>query len=157
MIKIARNKFNALRKYLGTSNPKNSNSRRRRLLLQLLLAIFGTTALFPRSGFGRRKASTSSAAVSSGIGSTLHADLLLYNGRIITLDNGSRISEAVAVRGSKILAVGEDADLNKQVPPETRRFDLKSRTVLPGFFDAHPHVDREGLKTLGGESLNNCS
>ena len=146
-------KFNALRKYLSTPILKNSNSRKRRLLLQLLLTIFGTTALFPRLGLGRQKDSTSSATVSSGIGSTLHADLLLYNGKIITLDNGSRISEAVAIRGTKILAVGEDANLKKHVSPETRRVDLKGRTVLPGFFDAHPHMDREGLKTLGGESL----
>ena len=153
MIKIARNKFNALRKYFGTSNPKDSTSRHRRLLLRLLPAIFGTTALFPRLSPGGEKASTSSATVSTDIGSSLHADLLLYNGRIITLDDNSRISEPVAVRGSKILAVAEDADLNKQVPPETRRIDLKGRTVLPGFFDAHPHMAREGLKTLGGESL----
>lgn len=153
MIKIAHKKFNVLRKYLGTPIPKNSNSRRRRLLLKLLPAIFATTALFPRSSPGRQKDSASSATASSGPGSTLRADLLLYNGRIITLDKGSRISEAVAVRASKILAVGEDAELKKQVPPETRRIDLKGRTVLPGFFDAHPHMDREGLKTLGGESL----
>ena len=146
-------KFNVLRKYLSTPILKNSNSRKRRLLLQLLLTIFGTTALFPRSGLGRQKDSTSSATVSSGIGSTLHADLLLYNGKIITLDNSSRISEAVAIRGTKILAVGEDANLKKHVSPETRRVDLKGGTVLPGFFDAHPHMDREGLKTLGGKSL----
>ena len=132
---------------------KNSNLRHRRRLLQLLLTLFGTTALLPRLALGRQRDSTSSPAVTPGVGSTLRADLLLHNGRIITLDDGSRISEAVAIRGSKILAVGEDADLEKRVPPETRRIDLKGRTVLPGFFDAHPHADREGLKTLGGESL----
>ena len=153
MIKIARKKSNVLPKYLGTPIPKNSTSRRRRLLLKLLLTFFGTTTLFPRFVPGRQKDLTSSAPVSSSTGSTLRADLLLHNGRIITLDDGSRISEAVAIRGNKILAVGEDADLEKRVPPETRRIDLKGRTVLPGFFDAHPHADREGLKTLGGESL----
>lgn len=153
MIKIARKKFSALRKYLGTPIPKYGNSRRRRLLLRLLPAFFGAAALFPRSGPGRQMDSTSPATVAPGIGSTLHADLLLYNGRIITLDTGSRICEAVAIRGTRILAVGEDASLKKQVPPETRRIDLEGRTVLPGFFDAHPHMDREGLKALGGESL----
>ena len=83
----------------------------------------------------------------------MRADLLLYNGNIVTLDDGSRISEAVAIRGTGILAVGDNASLKKQVPPETRRIDLEGRTVLPGFFDAHPHMDREGLKALGGESL----
>ena len=131
----------------------NSNSRLRRRLLQVLLTILGTTALLPRLALGRQKDSTSPAAVSPAIGSTRHADLLLYNGRIITLDNGSRISEAVAIRGTRILAVGEDADLKIHVTPETQCIDLKGRTVLPGFFDTHPHMDREGLKALGGESL----
>ena len=131
----------------------NSNSRLRRRLLQVLLTILGAIALLPRSALGRQKDSTSPAAVSPAIGSTRHADLLLYNGRIITLDNGSRISEAVAIRGTRILAVGEDADLKIHVTHETQRIDLKGRTVLPGFFDTHPHMDREGLKALGGESL----
>jgi predicted amidohydrolase YtcJ len=34
--------------------------------------------------------------------------------------------------------------------PEARLIDLRSRTVVPGFYDAHPHMDREGLKPLGG-------
>ena len=91
--------------------------------------------------------------VSSGIGSTLRADLLLSNGNIITLDGVSGASEAVAVRGAKIVAVGKTADLEARVAPDTRRIDLQGRTLLPGFFDTHPHMDREGLKTLGGESL----
>ena len=132
---------------------ENSHSRLRRRLLRLLLAIFGANALLPRLARGRQRDSTSPAAVSPGTGSTLHADLLFYNGRVITLDRSSRISEAVAVRGTGILAVGEDADLKKRVSPETRRIDLQGRTVLPGFFDTHPHMDREGLKALGGESL----
>ena len=146
MIKIAHKIFHFLRKLTSTPILKSSRSQPRRLLLKRLLAIFGTAALFPRLGIGRQ-------TVSPGTGSTLNADLLLYNGRIITLDDSSRVSEAVAVRGSKILAVGEDDYLKKNVPPETRRIDLQGRTVLPGFFDTHPHMDREGLKTLGGESL----
>lgn len=99
---------------------ENSHSRLRRRLLRLLPAIFGINALLPRLALGRQKDSTSPATVTPGTGSTLRADLLLYNGRIITLDTGSRICEAVAIRGSKILAVGEDASLKKRVPPDTR-------------------------------------
>ena len=70
---------------------ENSHSRLRRRLLRLLLAIFGTNALLPRLARGRQKDSASPAAVSPGTGSTLQADLLFYNGRVITLDQGSRI------------------------------------------------------------------
>ena len=78
------------------------------------------------------------------------ADLLLENGVVITLDRASRIAEAVAVRNGRILAVGPSAALSRDTSPTTRRIDLRGRTVMPGFCDAHPHVDREGLKALGG-------
>ena len=78
------------------------------------------------------------------------ADLLLENGVVITLDRASRIAEAVAVRDGRILAVGPSAALSRDTSPATRRIDLRGRTVMPGFCDAHPHVDREGLKALGG-------
>jgi predicted amidohydrolase YtcJ len=54
------------------------------------------------------------------------------------------------VRSGRIVAVGEDAALLKDAAPATRRIDLAGRSVLPGFFDAHPHADREGLKARGG-------
>jgi predicted amidohydrolase YtcJ len=78
------------------------------------------------------------------------ADLLLENGTVITLDRSSRIAEAVAVRDGRIHAVGPSAALFRDTSPVTRRIDLRGRTVVPGFCDAHPHVDREGLKACGG-------
>lgn len=69
---------------------------------------------------------------------------------MITLDRASRTAEAVAIRQGKIVDVGSSAALAHHVGPETRRIDLGGRSVVPGFFDAHPHIDREGLKTYGG-------
>ena len=80
----------------------------------------------------------------------LPPDLILHGGRVITLDRGSRIAQAVAVRSGHITAVGDDAALLKDAAPTTRLIDLGGRSVLPGFFDAHPHADREGLKARGG-------
>jgi predicted amidohydrolase YtcJ len=77
-------------------------------------------------------------------------DLILHGGTVITLDGGSRLAEAVAVRGGRIAAVGESAALLREASPATRLVDLAGRAVVPGFFDAHPHVDREGLKSRGG-------
>ena len=113
-----------------------------------LLRRLGSLVRWNTSTASRRRVS-----VSSGTGSTLRADLLLSNGNIITLDSASSTSEAVAVRGSKIVAVGKTADLEARVAPDTRRINLQGQTLLPGFFDTHPHMDREGLKTLGGASL----
>ena len=77
-------------------------------------------------------------------------DLILHGGTVITLDRGSRIAEALAVRDGRIVGVGESAALLAEALPTTRTIDLGGRSVLPGFFDAHPHVDREGLKHRGG-------
>jgi predicted amidohydrolase YtcJ len=76
--------------------------------------------------------------------------LILHGGRVITLDRASRVAEAIAVRDGRIAAVGASAGLLRDAGPETRRIDLAGRAVLPGFFDAHPHADREGLKARGG-------
>src|SRR5688572_380560 len=77
-------------------------------------------------------------------------DLIMHGGKVITLDRGSRIAEAVAVRGDQITEVGDSARLLAQASPRTRTLDLHGRAVVPGFCDAHPHVDREGLKRRGG-------
>jgi predicted amidohydrolase YtcJ len=80
----------------------------------------------------------------------LPPDLILHGGKIITLDRSSRLAQAVSVRSGHVVAVGDDAALLKDAAPTTRRIDLAGRSVLPGFFDAHPHADREGLKARGG-------
>src|SRR5688572_14492860 len=80
-------------------------------------------------------------------------DLLLHGGKVITLDRGSRVAEAVAVRDGRIVVVGASAPLLKDASPATRSIALRGRSVLPGCLDAHPHVDREGLRARGGISL----
>ena len=54
------------------------------------------------------------------------------------------------MRSGQVAAVGDDAELLKDAAPTTTLIDLRGRSVLPGFFDAHPHADREGLKARGG-------
>jgi len=80
----------------------------------------------------------------------LPPDLILHGGKVITLDRGSRVSQAISVRSGRVFAVGDDAALLKDAAPTTQLIDLEGRSVLPGFFDAHPHADREGLKARGG-------
>lgn len=74
------------------------------------------------------------------------ADLVLTGGKVITLDRRSRIADSVAVTGDRLSAVGSRAEVEACVAPSTRRIDLAGRAVLPGFVDAHAHMDREGLK-----------
>src|SRR5207247_4759198 len=80
----------------------------------------------------------------------LPPDLILHSGKIIMLDGGSRLARAISVRSGEVVAVGGDAALLKDAAPTTQLIDLERRSVLPRFFDAHPHADRQGLKARGG-------
>ena len=67
------------------------------------------------------------------------ADMILLNGRIVTLDPGRPIAQAIAVTGDRITAVGSDADIRSRAGPRTEAFDLESRLVVPGFIEGHGH------------------
>src|SRR3954454_7444210 len=73
------------------------------------------------------------------------ADLILHNGKILTVDAQFAVKQAVAVKRGKIVAVGSDADVLRERGAGTRVIDLKGRTVLPGLFDSHVHALEAGL------------
>jgi hypothetical protein len=62
--------------------------------------------------------------------------LVLYNGKVLTVDERFTVAEAVAVRDGRILAVGSTAEIKRLIGPETRAIDLAGRTVVPGFIDS---------------------
>jgi hypothetical protein len=73
------------------------------------------------------------------------ADLILRNGKVLTLDAGNRVVSAVAIRDGRILAVGDDAQVQRHQASGTRVVDVGGRTVIPGLNDSHTHVIRGGL------------
>lgn len=76
------------------------------------------------------------------------ADIILTNGKIITVDANFSIAEAVAIAGELILEVGAHEQVMKWASPDTRILDLKGKAVVPGLIDGHAHMDREGLKSV---------
>src|SRR5579862_9549632 len=68
------------------------------------------------------------------------ADLILYHGKIVTVDSQFRIADAIAIRGDRILRVGKREELAEFAGPNTRQVDLGGRTVLPGLMDSHSHA-----------------
>jgi predicted amidohydrolase YtcJ len=74
------------------------------------------------------------------------ADLILYSGKIITVDAKNTIAEAIAIRDGRILAVGKNADVLKLKDAHTRTVDLHGRTVTPGIIDSHSHPTSYGMK-----------
>ena len=84
-------------------------------------------------------------------------ELIVHGGKIITLDRSSRVAAALGVRDGRIAAVGDQAMVMKDKGPGTKVLDATGKTVTPGFFDAHPHMDRHGLKHRGGIPLDGCN
>jgi len=72
------------------------------------------------------------------------ADLVLTNGKIITVDERFTIAQAVAIAGDRIVAVGSNDEINRRAGPSTRRIDLRGRSVVPGLIDNHLHLLRAG-------------
>jgi len=71
-------------------------------------------------------------------------DTILFNGKIITVDDQFSIAQAVAVRGSRIVAVGTNQNITRLAGPNTQRIDLRGRSVVPGLIDNHAHFQEEG-------------
>jgi predicted amidohydrolase YtcJ len=76
------------------------------------------------------------------------ADLVLKNAVVHTADAKHPRAEAVAVRGSRIVAVGSTAEVQALVGPNTRVLELRGRTVVPGFDDSHAHLLGIGFARL---------
>ena len=79
-------------------------------------------------------------ARSQSLSLDIYADIILYNGKIVTVDKSFTIARAVAIRDGKFIAVGSDKQIRPYAGPKTKRIDLKGRMVLPGFIDSHPHM-----------------
>lgn len=87
-------------------------------------------------------ASSSSASSSGG---NMSADLILYNGRLHTVDPEKPNASAVAIQNGRFIAVGSDTEAMAMRGDATQVIDLQKRTVIPGLNDSHLHLIRGGL------------
>lgn len=67
------------------------------------------------------------------------ADLILRHAKIVTVDRDFSVREAMAVKGGRILAIGDEAEVLKTRGDETKVVDLAGKMVLPGLGDSHVH------------------
>ena len=82
----------------------------------------------------------------------LHAqDEILYNAKVFTADPQHPYAEAVAIRGDKILAVGNLPEVAKAAPNATRT-DLDGKSLFPGFIDSHSHTIDGGLNLINADA-----
>jgi predicted amidohydrolase YtcJ len=77
------------------------------------------------------------------------ADLVIHHAKVLTVDAKFSIAEAVAIKGDRILAVGDDEKILQHVGPKTKIIDAHGNNVLPGLYDSHTHPVGAASSELG--------
>lgn len=70
---------------------------------------------------------------------TRHADLVVVNANVYTLDGRTRQAEAFAVKADRFIAVGRTEEIKALIGKGTQTFDARKMTIVPGFIDCHSH------------------
>ena len=76
------------------------------------------------------------------------ADLVLLNGKIVTLEENAPQVEAVAIGGNRIAALGSSAEMKRHIGEKTQVIDVAGALVIPGFVESHGHFNGVGLAQL---------
>jgi predicted amidohydrolase YtcJ len=116
------------------------------LLVVLVLQLYGSarrTNTQERIDSGRKPETASNVPVEAQ-----PADLVLKNGAIYTVDSVRSWAQALAVRGGRLVYVGNDKGAEALIGRQTRVIDLNGKMVLPGFHDSHAHPIYAGIQRL---------
>ncbi len=81
---------------------------------------------------------------------TATADVVIRNAHVITVNPNQPTAEAIALRGDKIIFVGENRAVKKFVGPNTRFIEAHGKTILPGMYDSHVHSYRASVSEMNG-------
>ncbi|MEE2839788.1 MAG: hypothetical protein VYC91_04585, partial [Acidobacteriota bacterium] len=87
-----------------------------------------------------------------------YADMVLANGKIVTMDDWSttpdtpgNIHQSMAIKGKKIMALGSDEEMRGLAGPSTRFLDVQGHTVIPGLIQTHYHLFGPAASRYGPE------
>ena len=121
------------------SQDRNDKTRRQFLATSTVLGAAGALwSALPFTG-------SAGSAHASTQGGSMTADLILFNGKLHTVDREKPTATAVAIKDGRFIAVGNDAEAMAHKGATTQIIDLKQRTVIPGLNDSHLHLIRGGL------------
>jgi predicted amidohydrolase YtcJ len=102
------------------------------------------------AGFGLAGvASAQSGSIDRG-----RPDLILLNGRVLTMNGAQPRAEAFAVKEGRFVAIGSNVDVRNLASRETEVLDAEGMTVVPGFIDAHAHPASGGVRELVSVNLD---
>lgn len=96
-----------------------------RVILKTNLTLFAAALMF--------------TLFATGCSTNESADMVLINGKIITVDESMPEAEAIAIKADTILAVGSKSEIENYISEETQVIDLKGNVAYPGFIDSHAH------------------
>jgi predicted amidohydrolase YtcJ len=112
----------------------------RKTALLLLVLILGTLTIHARAQRGTAVAPP--------------ADLVLTNGRIVTVDDRRPEAEAIAISKDRIQALGTAAEIKSMIGPNTQVIDLQGKLAIPGFIESHGHFSGVGGSQLELNLMN---
>jgi predicted amidohydrolase YtcJ len=121
---------------------------RRRFLTGVGASTASVAATVSASGLTPPAAAQTTGPTEPARSAIAAADIILKNGKVITVDSAFTIATSVAIARDSILAVGSDEAIAAYAAPATRIIDLNKRPVIPGITDGHAHMDREGLRNV---------
>ncbi|HVD93377.1 MAG TPA: amidohydrolase [Vicinamibacterales bacterium] len=119
-------------------------------VLAAAVVALGTRARAQRSG----TAQAPPAAQRSGTAQAPPADLVLTNGRIVTVDDGRPEAEAIAISKDRIEALGTKDEMKALIGPNTQVIDLQGQLAIPGFIESHGHFTGVGGAQLELNLMN---
>ena len=91
------------------------------------------------AGCGRQEGDATDGTATAPAAVVSPADLVLRGGKIATVDAALGEAEAIAINGYTITAVGNNAEIERYVGPETEVIELNGRLAIPGFIEGHGH------------------
>ena len=107
------------------------------MIRNLLIGVFTVTVA----------ALASAAALTSQVGQEPPADLVILNGKIVTLETPAEV-QALAARGGRIVALGSNPDIKRLAGQNTEVIDANGQLVIPGFIEGHGHFTGVGQAQL---------
>ncbi len=81
------------------------------------------------------------------------ADMVLRNGKVVTMDSTHATGQAIAISGDTVVAVGSDSAIQRYVGPDTKVIDLQGHLAIPGFIESHGHFTGLGEALTGLDLL----
>ena len=113
-----------------------------------------------RTSVSRAAAMAAACVFLAGAGAAQAAvppQVILFHGRILTVNAQDSIVEALAIRDGKIIALGTDQEVLRLADSTTKRIDLHGRTATPGLIDSHAHIAEGGVDELYHVHLSDAS